>query len=308
AIPRLEQIAATSQVPRKPRRWTFCLRAAGELDDNVAARSSATESDGVNESWREVASAYLELRPLDQRAGKLPLTIGAYVSGYGSWHEESTFADYDLVIGTGAAFVRHSGAFLIPYRFDLTASYTDVTLGDDPYSTTESAALGLELRLARRAVFAPFATRAEKDFENDTTSPELYSRDGVDVAYGADQYFYLFGNKLTFGLGYEYREMDAVGDQFDIESHNGRVIVQLRLPLRFQFKTRVSYSEEDYLEYTPDPKRVDDSWKANGSLSRPLFCNWLTGEVSYTYETSKSTVEFSDYERSVTGVSLRATF
>ena len=308
AIPRLQElVASAAPVPQKPRRWTLCLRVAGEHDDNVAARSSAVESDGVDKSWREVVSAYLELRPLDQNAGRSPVTIGTYVSGYGSHHEESIYSGYDVLVGSAALFVRRSGSLGIPYSIDLTSSYTDVELGEEPYSSTVDASLAIDLQLARWTVFAPKASWCIKDFENDTTMPELYSRDGEDMAYGVDQYLYLFGNKVTLGLGYEYREVEADGELFDIESHNGRVVVYLSLPWKFRFGTTVSYAEEDYLDYTPEPKRVDDSWNVNSSLSRPLFCNWLTAEVSHTYESSESTVEFADYERNVTGISLRAT-
>ncbi len=308
AIPRLESLAASAQVPQKARRWTLCLRVAEEHDDNVPARSSETASDGVDESWREVVSAYFELRAVDQDRGRSPLTVGSYISAYANWHEESVYSDYDVLVGSAALFVRRSGSLGLPYDIDLTASFTDVDLGEDPYSSTWDASLGIEIQWARWAVLTPRVAWASKDFENDTTMPELYSRDGTDSIAGVDQYLYLFGNRLTLGVGYEYRKVEADGTLFDIDSHNAHVAIYVSLPLKFRMGTRVSYAEEDYIEYTPDPRRVDDSLNVNTSLSRPLFCNWLTAEISHTYESSESTVAFADYERNVAGVSLRATF
>ncbi|MBN1669485.1 MAG: tetratricopeptide repeat protein [Kiritimatiellae bacterium] len=307
-IPKLHQLALSAQPMPAKRRWNVAARIAGEYDDNVPARSKHDEDGGSTDAWRALLSLYLEYRLLDQKIEKTPFTLGAAYSVYANWHEDDLYTDYDLVVHSGTVFVRKSGRRLLPYNLEIAGSYSDVQLGTEPYSETAEARGELSIQWADWAVAAPRYSMSWKGFEDDTVQPDLYSRDGLDQTIGIDQYFYLFDNRLILGLGYGYRTARTEGGTFDIDSHNGQMSASVALPLNLRIRTRVEYADEDYIEYTPDPRRTDDSWTVSTSLSRAVCGDWLRAELNHTYVTSQSTLAFAEFDRNVYGASLRGSF
>ncbi len=307
-IPRLKGLVVSANTTPQVKRLSVFIRASTEYDDNVPSRSDDEYSDEPAESWRSLASVYLEYKLLDQRSSGMPATLGMAYSAYVSRHVEGRYEGYDLVAHNGSVFARRSGRLLLPYSLDIEGSYGIAELGLEPYSETLGASGSLGIQLTDWAMITPRYSVAWKEFENDTTDPAMYSRDGTDQTMGIDQSLYLFDNRLIVCAGYAYRIGRTDGDMFNINSHNGNGSVHLAIPFGFRLSGSIDYCEEDYLDYTPDPRRVDNSWNAYASLSSPLIRDLFKAQLSYSRVMSGSTVDFADYERNVYGASVRCSF
>ena len=68
------------------------------------------------------------------------------------------------------------------------------------------------------------------------------------------------------------------------------------------------YQQEDYTEYTLYPTRLDNLWTYYVSLERPIWKNWLTLGINYTYETADSNLNLAEYRRNTFGINLTASY
>lgn len=247
----------------------------------------------------------MELRLLDEAFPKQPVTIELGYSISGNQHDEDDFQSYDLLSHNGSLFFEDSSELgFLPYNFRIHGGYTATELDGEPYSEVVEGGVRIDLQLGNWAMLSPSFTWNLKDFENDTDSPEYWSRDGNSYSGGTKAYLYLFHNRLIVGASYFYRDSDTDGSQFVIRSHDVGGSVTLSLPYRFRCRASVDYKEKDYEEFLPEPRRFDDACTYYVSVSRPILNDAIRAEVHYTYTTSNSNQEFSDYERNVVGASL----
>jgi len=242
---------------------------------------------------------------MDQADRKSPLTLGTGLSVYATQHEKAEFQERDVLSHNVSAYLSRSGYVgASPYSVRIHGDFTNTELNGIPFSEVTELGATADLQLGEWVTLTPKYKWQSKEFEDDTDLPEYYSRDGDDQRGGADLHFYILENRLILGLGYEYRENDTEGTQFKIESHNVEASVQASLPLKLRFTGSVEFNEEDYTEYTPEPRRLDEVWTFYGVLSRKILGDEVRAEVNYTYTTSDSNLAFSDYKSSVVGVAL----
>jgi len=143
-----------------------------------------------------------------------------------------------------------------------------------------------------------------KDFEFETEFPDFFSRDGREQEATLNTYTYLFQNRVILGLGYGYLWNDVDGSQFELRRHRVTGTATLSLPKKFRFFTSVSYANEDYDKFVPDPKREDDVITYYASLSRPVWKDAFRVEANVTHSSTDSSREFAEYRRTVYGVAV----
>jgi len=304
----LENLAATAQVLSEDQRWNVALRAGGEFDDNVIARSRHVEGTSPQDAYRFTLSSYLEYRVLDQTMDSVPATLGVAYAIYQSWHERlEAFTDFDVTSQTGRVFLRKGGEFQsLPYRIEITGHHTNTRLGNDLFSDETGFRANLDLQWLEWATVSPSYSFAWRNFENDTVIPNEFSRDGFAQSLGLSQQYYLFENSVILGASYSYRWNETDGSQLELESHDLTGSLKASMPWKFHFSSAVSYKQEDYIRYSPFPRRLDDVYTVSIAVSRPLWRKDLLAEFSYTYTYSlsdSSALDFSEYNRTVYALS-----
>lgn len=299
----LRRLAGGIRTETGTKRWNLYVRTAAEYDDNVPVRSKHEEGDEDCASLRWVGSLYAEIRLLDE-AGGAPLTAGLSGSAYASRHEDSDYDAWDLEVFSGGLFVRKSGqAGTVPWSGLISGDVSSTMLDGDSYSEDVDLSAGLDLQWLEGAVFRVRGSATWRDYENETEYPHWYSRDGADLSASVDQLITLMDERILLGLGYTYRHADTEGSQFRIDSNNGRIFLGADLPLELRLDVSLAYSEEDYIDYSPEPRRLDDTTVITSSLSRPLWEG--TGlSLDHTYTASASTEEYAEYERNIYSLSF----
>jgi tetratricopeptide (TPR) repeat protein len=304
-IPDLQQMVSTEALVSDQRRWNVYLRTGMEYDDNVPARAQDDPSDSPTESWRFVGSLYGEVRPLDQRIDRVPVTLGLGYSFYQTLHERDGFSDYDVQSQNGSVYLSRSG--LVGSRYyslRLGGDYNWTDVGNSSYSEIGGADASLDLQLLPWLILTPKYRWENKEFEEDGEYPEFFSRDGEEQTVGVAAQFYLCNNRLVLTAEYDYRWADTEGSLFDLQSQNASGSANLALPWRCRLYTSVSYQQEDYDEYVPNPQRLDDVWTFYTALSRPVLGENLWAEVNYTRRSAQSNLSYADYRQNVYGMAL----
>lgn len=191
------------------------------------------------------------------------------------------------------------------YRARIGGAWEYTQVGDEFFNHAEGIRTRFDLQWKPWALTSLRYDYDHKDFSDNTLLPANFSRDGDYHSAGLDQYFYLCDNRVILGLGYSYRWADTEGSQFEVSGHGANLSVQVELPAKLTWRGGVQYASEDFTQYTPDPQRLDNAWIFTTSLSRPVFMENLTLELSYSYSVADSSVEFAEYERQILGLGLK---
>jgi tetratricopeptide (TPR) repeat protein len=304
-LPDLNATVATTAAVPKTRRWNVYGRFSEEYDDNVTLRAKDDPNLDAVKSWREVYSGYVELRPLDEALQPTPFTLGVGYSIYATKHHEEEVRDYDVFSQNGSVFLsRNRQMGSKPYTARIYGDFTDTELGEEAYSKIFEAGVTVDYQWFRSGVVSPGFTWQSQDFEDDTEYPDYFSRDGNDYRASLRHDLYLARGNVILGVAYAYHWNDTDGRQFQLESNDFEGSLKLSLPLGLRFYGTVEYREEDYTDFTPEPKRLDDIWTYYAALSQRLWKDAARAEIHYTHEASNSNLDFSDYERNVVGFAL----
>lgn len=305
-IPELESVAAAHTSLAKRQRWSLYLRAGYEHDDNVPARADSDPDTSPTASWRQAASSYAELRVLDQNLDRPPMTLGVGLSYYRTAYDADEFKGYAVESPGGSAYLGHRGTVVgMPYGFRIQGNYSVVELGGDPYNKAWGAEATADLQWLGHALTSLAYGWEQRDFENDTTAPESYSRDGTSQTYCVSQTFFLWGDRISLGADYTHRVENADGSQFDLGSNDVSARLSLLLPGKFRLVARYQYQKEDYVRFVPDPpRRLDDINTYRLTISRRFWGNRIGLEGSFTSVVSDSNQDFSRYRRTTYGAAL----
>lgn len=308
-LPKLDNLAASVEALPQGRRWNFSTRMAEEYDDNVPARSSHEKDTTPTESFQFSASAFLEVRLLDEKIEASPFTAGMSYAGYQSLHDRKSLNDLDVTSHAPSIFIEKNSVLKsIPWKARVAADYTNTELGFAPFSDSAGLKTNFEFQWSSWAVFAPHYSAELRYFKEDTLTPQFYSRDGLGQTAGFDQQFYLFNNKVFVSVGYNFQWDNTQGILFEINSHNASGSLGISLPWKLRLNTQLEYHTEDYNKFTFTPQRLDNLYTLSASLSRPVWKESLILELTYTYNTSNSNYNFAEYERSIYGIALNYNF
>ncbi len=287
------------------KRLNLQFRMALEYDDNVAARADNAVPPGPEGSGRALFGWAVDFLPLHQQLDGAPLSIGLTYDGYLSWHERQALQDFDVnqhIIGT---YLDRQGKIdTLPYRVRLSGHWEYTEVGHEFFNNSVGFSTLFDLQWKPWAVTSVHYGLDHRDFSDGNFVPGLFSRDGIYQNAGIDQYFYLFNNRLILGLGYTFRWADTTGVQFETDTHTLDLSAQVSLPWKVTWRGAVSFTSEDYTQFTPTPQRLDNAWTFSTSLSRPI-CKNLSMELSYNYTLANSSIAFAEYERHILGLGLR---
>ena len=302
-MPRLRSVEAANRPLADSTRWNPYISLAMEYDDNVPARSKH-ESKTSTGSLRTTASGAIEYRFIDQDLDDKDFSLGIRHSLYHSWHEKDEFSSYDVGFNSSDIFLDKSGIlYQLPYTITLTGNYSDTRLGGNSYSNSAGISVNVSAQWREKAVAGLGYSVVWEDFEYDTDYPNLYSRDGATHYIELDHYLRLFEDKVLWGIGGEYRIADTEGTQFKRDTYNLFTSFDFGLPRGMSFFSRFDYTNADYIKYIPEPRRVDDMITINLSLTCPLFNRFFV-KGGYTYFYSGSNLDFADYKREISSLSV----
>ncbi len=303
-IPKLKATANITHPIDATKRWNLYLSLAEEYDDNVSA--TAREDDGVvTDSFRTVTSGAFEYRFIDQDVDESDFTLGTRHSMYYSWHGKNKFTSYNLGINSSDIFLDKNGmVWDKPYTLRFEGNYTNTWLGDKHFSDAAGVSSSAWIEWSPKSTVVPRYRAVWQDYKDDTSDPGKYSRDSWTHYIGLDHYLQLCNDNLLWGLGYEYRIVNADGTQFDRNSYNVFTSLSLALPKDMGLSTRIDYTNDDYVKYDPEPKRSDDIITVSTILTYPLSKDELYLKAGHTFLRSYSENNFSDYRRNVVSLAV----
>lgn len=308
-LPELKNLAGSVRAIPDVKRWNLYANTALEYDDNVPGRAKNSALDTPKDSWRNTYTLYGEYRVLDQKIDASPLSLGCGYSINGSTYHRNSFSHYDMLSQELIIYIRHSDRLWDrAYTAKLQGGFSDTMLDWEDYSNVGSLDGSFDYRWHER-ITAKFIVGWYKNyFENDSEFPEFYSRDGDSYKIGVENYVYCMKNRLVLGLRYIYRKEDTEGKLFVIRSNDLTGSLNAYLPWQLHFSGSVIYQEEDYTNYTYDPKRLDDLLTFYASIERPIWKSWLTLRINYIYNTADSNFDFAEYRKNTIGISLSANY
>lgn len=291
--------------------WEIAVQGGMKYDDNVPARSEADPTPGARDSLVWTGSLFVD-RDLWTSGGTdgLPLVWEAGGGVYASYHEREEFRAFDVT----SASVRTSLEDRFPMGNNVVqtgvgASANRVWLDGESYSEEAGLDLNLDAQLSDRFVLALGAEGRKVEFENDSDFPDFFSRDGWYHEYSLGGMYYPGPAWLgSMGLTYTFSIADTDGSDYESETHGADGFVYLYLPAGFGLMGSGSYRSEEFIDFIPEPERLDEVWTWTATLSHGLGVDGLTGRLSWTRTQSDSNQEFTDYERDVYDLSLTWTF
>ncbi|HSH42494.1 MAG TPA: hypothetical protein VK973_10270 [Arenicellales bacterium] len=307
-LERLYNLAASTGTGYSEQRLEASIQAGWKYDDNVPARADDDPDSSPTDSTSVTLSGYgkYEFLRMDELA--VPVRAGAEISGYQSIHNREVFEAYDLTSATGRLFAYARGDVAEkPWTLNADAGATRAWLDEDPYSIEYFVGITADLQLNDYVIPSIGYRYTDMDFEDDTESPEYFSRDGREHVASAGATVYLLDNRLILGATYRYTSSDTEGTQFQVDSHGVASFIYATLPAGFNLTLRGSYSEEDYEEFVPDPTRLDDVVTLGATVDRE-FLDGLEVSVSYTTTEADSNRNFAEYDREVVDLAVRYAF
>ena len=308
-LPKIKNLAGSISAVKDYQRWNVYGRTAWEYDDNVPTRANNSTVSTPQDSWIFAYSLYGEYRLLDQKHDKSPFSLGGGYSIDGNVHSRESFQVYDLFSQKLSLFLSHSNTLWDKfYTARVQGSYNYSLLDSEDYSRIGSLEGNFSYYWHNKITSDLVLGWNKRNFDWDSEFPEYYSRDGDAYKIGIRNYLYLMDNRLILGLHYMYRRVDTDGMQYDVRSNDLTGSFDAYLPMKFRLNGSISYQQEDYTEFTPNPKRLDNVWTLNIALQRKIWREWLTLEANYSYTTADSNLDFAEYRRNTVGIALSVSY
>jgi hypothetical protein len=286
------------------RPWDFSLRLLTEFDDNVPLVSDASTFSGDKDSIKfgVVASgSYIIVRNAAWQAG-----FGGTVMQ--TVNIDSDVNDYNLTSLSPSFFAR--------YYFDLRGRPAETEmaytlradwLGGNRYAT--SNVLLWDLRFHPRPAIRAgiYYHLFFDDFTLEGTEPVRTSRDADRHALGVKGTYTFSQGLRAITVNYEYGKNNAEGSNFVFSSHKiaGRFTTRLMPPLWLVLD--VSFTDQDYTDYTPQPRRTQDNLYYRVMLLLPVSVD-LTFDLSFSRSKYNGSQSRFDAERDRLGLGATFTF
>ncbi len=304
-LPRIEGMMQTVAVLPDKRRWNVYLGISADYDENVPARAKRDLDHATSRSWRMTTSFYGEIRPLDQEVSRSPCTLGLGYSLYSTVHERDIFENYDVLSHRGSIFSERRGSLFSRHASArLTGNYAITEVGSEPYN--ESIEVELENRLwwTRRGMLQVHGSWEKSDYEIESEFPEYFALDGTAWVAGLRHYLHLWDHRLRLGVEYAYRDSDTDGSQFRQRSHQGGASLLIMAPRGLRTMVSARYAERDYIDFIPDPRRIDDVWNGSVSLAYAMMKSRLEVRAGYNMTRSRSSQDYAAYDREILTLGL----
>lgn len=286
------------------KRWALAVAVGEQYDSNVVLKTRTGElPKGIDKQsdWRSLVNFTGGVNFLS--AGPVNGSLG--YSFYQSMH--STLTDYDVQSHT--AKLGFSYDITSRVKTGLVGSYDYMTLGTEKYS--ESGTVQLATAFDEGAGNNTLVELKYRDLTLYNVEVQEDNRDksGKEYTLGVAQVT-KFGEAVSAKVGFVWGKFDARTDleTYDLAKVFG--VIEAELPMESAVALSTDYTIRNYRyekESEADKFRNDREFEVGVSVRKELL-RWLSAEagVSYTYNASNLS-EF-EYNRTVTGVLLKARF
>jgi tetratricopeptide (TPR) repeat protein len=232
---------------------------------------------------------------------------GGFSTGFGFNHYQIEYQDlsqYNLYGSTANIFVKFKSDKITLNLSYLPAYYA---LDEEGYLVKHQFRPDLFWR-ASEDLTVRFGLKYEtKDYlENELRSGHAHLLD-------TDLYYSLLNRKVQLFCGGGFESSSAKSLEQSYEEIKARAGARCYLPWQFQFGINGKLSRKNYGDVNPffGVKREDIRWEVAGSLSRPIFFEWLSIVADYRFTRNDSNikeaatgVEPFDYDRHQATLSL----
>ncbi len=160
---------------------------------------------------------------------------------------------------------------------------------------------GINWKPTVKTTFMAKAGYQNVDYDNPvlTDSPNIFSFE-IQANWKAT-----VKTSLLLDATYNVEQTDSYG-ALNKKVFSGRLGYQQRFSNRFRGMLNIIYENSDYNQFDGTP-REDDRFYFKPELQY-AFRRWLTGELSYTFDSKDSSKDYLDYESNIFRFGLKATF
>ncbi len=298
------------------RRWLTASLGA-EYDDNVVLKG-----DGVR--LPQELSDDSDVRGVLTLEGGAEIlktetqTVGVLGSYYGSVHQD--LDDFDVQYPTLGTWWDYSFSedTVLRLQYDIGYAWLDTS---DSYLFIQTAtpALYQDWGDAGTSRFFARVTRENFKIQPDdligglpgVDEKDVRDRDGYDSWVGVD-HTYPLGNDTNVALqgGYRYRYHTTEGQEWDADSHEGRLGLVAILPWDVRLDTTASFEYRSFRHsstyqnkdgsYT-GANRLEKDYRFAVSFEKPVMED-VSMSVRYTYNNVDSNVDVFDFDRNIVGL------
>ena len=292
----LQRIQKKKKKAVKP--YSLYLKTGIHYDDNIPL--DPVDRDVPGDESGIVAKAYFSGRY--NFVNREDYQIGAGYSHYQTWHDgHDDLDEFDLIASIFSLYGKYR---LQPFTFGLSYMPSYYWLDLDSYlrrhklrpEVTWKCNENLSTRLS-------YSYYDDERFQHD-------DKDGHTNEVFLDAYYSILGKRgyLFGGIGYEDR------DARDSNQDYGRLRTKLGITLGIPWDLKVTLTGRYYDKQYDNTdtffgvKREDSEYQGTVSLSRKVFCDWLSVLAEYNYTKNDSNIDDFEYEREVIGLSLTARY
>ncbi|MEM9304833.1 MAG: hypothetical protein AAGE01_22160 [Pseudomonadota bacterium] len=275
--------------------FALSVSAGAEYDSNVAI--SEIDQNSRLGDWATLGELALDY---ERQLGTATSMDVGYAYSSTAYQELDTF---DRATHTAKLRLDHEFG-----SFDGDVSYYRIhaRLDDEGLFDMDRYEVSLSRFVAKGHLLRGAITHAETTFE------DRGRRDSDDQTIGVDWYYFANGVRRYFLASFDYRESDAVGQQFDYDAH----ILKLKANQRIQFRGRDArlslewrYEDRAYGGLTPSIGAARDDSRSRIRLGAVLpLTDRVAIETRVTYDVHDSNLPSADYTSEVFSVQLVGDF
>jgi tetratricopeptide (TPR) repeat protein len=228
--------------------------------------------------------------------------IGAGYSHYQTWHDgHDDLDEFDLI----ASIFKVYGKYRFqPFTLGLSYMPTYYWLDSDSYLRRHEIKPEVTWKCHEK-----LSTRLSYSYYADERF-DLDEKDGHTNEGFLDAYYSILGKTgyLFGGIGYEDR--DARHPDQDYGRLKTKLGIMFGIPwdLKVTLTGRYYDKEYDHTDSLFGKKREDSEYRGSVSISRKVFCDWLSAVAEYSYTENDSNIDAFEYDREVIGLSLTARY
>jgi tetratricopeptide (TPR) repeat protein len=225
--------------------------------------------------------------------------IGAGYTHYQTWYNE--LSEYNLTGSLGKLYAKY---FSEPFTFGLSYIPSYYWLDSEGYLRRHKLKPEIVWECTDKLLTKlSYSYYDDENFLND-------NRDGDTHEVFLDAYYSILAKKAYLFAGVGYEDKSASHPDQEYSRLQTKLGLSLTLQWDVELKLTGEYQEKrfDHVDTFYGVERDDTKYNGSVSLSRKLFCDWLTALAEFNYTKSESNISELEYERQVAGLSLTARY
>lgn len=225
--------------------------------------------------------------------------IGAGYSHYQTWHND--LCEYDLIGSLGRLYAKY---FWEPFTLGFSYIPSYYWLDSESYLRRHELRPEIVWQCTEKLLTKlSYSYSDDENFANDF-------RDGDTHGASLDAYYSVLDTKACLFAGVGYEDTSASHPDWDYGGLQTRLGISGNLLWDLELKLTGQYQGKRYghVDTFYGVEREDKKYRGSLSLSRKLFCDWLSFLAEFNYTKNDSNINDFEYETKVTGLSLTATY